>query len=1023
VGVVRSSLYAGRSADTGRLFASDPCGVILACVPELQLGTCKTDRFGGGVQFSGMRYTAFISYRHIESDRRWAKWLHVTLESYRIPKSLRKAGAASGRLGRVFRDEEELAASSDLSREVTSALEDSRYLLVVCSPSTPASRWVNEEIKQFAKLGRQDNILALLTAGEPEQSFPPAMSQLGVEPLAADVRDGSRHGKRDAELRIVATLLGCRFDDLRQREQERRLRRAMALLAIMASASILFAMLAVVAVVQLNTAKSRQLAVSSLYVLNDDPELAVMLATEGISVRRTGEAEEALREAMLHFGLRHILKGHKGGVERATFTPDGKRIATGGDDGTVRIWNTETGAPILVIQAHKRAVNSVAFSPDGWLLVTASGSRISETGGRTVRVWDAGSGKLLHELKLIQGYAVDAKFSHDGKFVVTADSEGFALVWDASSGKLKMVLQGHAAGLTHASFAPDDRSVFTSSSDWKAAKWDLASGRPVRVYLHHSDVYGLALSADGKFAATAERGYAQVESAMNLKPWCEIRGHDADHDVLDVAFSPDGRLVATAGSEGVSLVATIGALPPSEGFCPVTTLSGHNGSVNKVIFTPNGESVLTASDDHTARVWDSKTGRLVTPLLGHAGIVNDVDVSGDGRYAVTASADGTARIWQINATLPRVTLPGEGGILSPARFQALTWQGSSVSLWDIRDGHQILKLDGQTGNVIEAAFSANGDLALTASEDGTARVWDGSSGKLLRTFRADMSPLTHATFSHDGNFVAVVSQDNVGRVWNVNTGKLTSELRGHTGFVNSIMFSSDSGRLVTASEDHTVRIWNTVNGSTMLVYRGHAGPVRRASFTADGERVVSVSPGTGNDTTREWNNEPVRIWNARTGADIFHLLGHNDAIEDAILSGDGKLVVTSSYDRTARVWDATTGVNLSELRGHIERIDGATFSPDGNFVATVGGDCDMRVWDARSGRILLVFAGNCFGATQFSPDGALIMAKPSRIPGIHTGTVDILSCEVCIDTDKLLTLERERVKRSLLASERDRYLR
>ena len=971
-----------------------------------------------------MRYAAFISYRHVEADSRWAKWLHATLEAYRVPKALRRADGGLTRIGRVFRDQEELAASSDLSCEIVSALEESRYLLVVCSPSTPASRWVNEEITQFARIGRQDSILALLTAGEPQESFPPALLQLGIEPLAADVRLGTHQEKREAALRILAAILGVRFDELRQREQQRRFRRAVALLAIMASTSILLAVLAIVAFVQRNTARSRELAVRSLYVLNDDPELGVLLATEGLRIHRTDEAAEALREAMLHFRLRHVLKGHTGGVERGTFSPDGKRIATGGDDGTVRVWDTETGSSILVIHAHQRAANNLSFSPDGRWLLTASGSRLTEKGGRTVRIWDASSGRLLQELKTASPYAMDAKFSQDGELVVTAESEGFAVVWDASTGKPQRVLEGHSGGVTHARFAPDNRSVFTSGSDWKAAKWDLASGKPTHVYVHRSDVYGLALSADGKFAATAERGYAQVESAADLKHWCEIRGHDADHDILDVAFSPDGKLVATAGSDGVSLVATVGALPPSEEFCPAVRLAGHNGSVNKVVFTPDGQNVLTASDDHTARVWDSKTGRLVMPLLGHADIVNDVDVSPDGRYAVTTSADGTARVWEINLTLPREKFSGEGAILSPGGFRILTWEGDSLSLSDIRNDHELLKLDGQSANVVDAAFSADGALASTTSEDGTARVWDVSSGKLVDTFRAvPTTPLTAVTFSHDGSFVAAVSQDNVARVWNVKTGKLTSELRGHTGYVSSIGFSPDGRSVVTASNDHTVRIWNTADGSTRLIYHGHTGPVRRAIFTPDGKRIVSVSPGTGNDTTRDWNKEPVRIWDARTGTDIHTLLGHSDAIIDAILSEDGKLVLTTSYDTTARVWDTASGRNLSELRGHTERIDSAAFSPDGNFVATQGGDCDTRIWDARSGRILQVIAAYCFGAAQFNPGGGWIMAKPPRIPGIHTGAVDIFACEVCIDTNRLLTLERERVKRGLTASERDRYLR
>ncbi len=190
-----------------------------------------------------LRYGAFISYRHVDPDRAWAKWLHRELETYRVPKSLRRRGLP-GRVSRVFRDEEELAASPVLSEAIDEALLQSAFLIVVCSPRTPGSRWVNQEVLRFRELGRADQILALLIEGEPEESFPRALCEVRpvadrallpaqapvdeVEPLAADVRpaagDSGRRLKRLAKLKLIATILGCRFDDLRQRDQERRTR-------------------------------------------------------------------------------------------------------------------------------------------------------------------------------------------------------------------------------------------------------------------------------------------------------------------------------------------------------------------------------------------------------------------------------------------------------------------------------------------------------------------------------------------------------------------------------------------------------------------------------------------------------------------------------------------------------------------------------------------------------------------------------------------------------------------------------
>lgn len=185
-------------------------------------------------------YDAFISYRHVEKDRKWAEWLISALEGYRVPKSLQAKGYPA-RLKKVFRDEDEMPASGDLNDQIKQALRDSRFLIVVCSPYTPRSKWVAREIEIFKQLGRGERVLALLTEGEPHNSFPSAVLERtriiekpdgtteivkeNTEPLAADVRP--RKGVKDrvlkeqALLRLVACILGVSYDTLRQRERER----------------------------------------------------------------------------------------------------------------------------------------------------------------------------------------------------------------------------------------------------------------------------------------------------------------------------------------------------------------------------------------------------------------------------------------------------------------------------------------------------------------------------------------------------------------------------------------------------------------------------------------------------------------------------------------------------------------------------------------------------------------------------------------------------------------------------------
>jgi hypothetical protein len=187
------------------------------------------------------RYSAFISYRHMPRDRQWAMRIMRELETYRTPKAL-QGEAFPDRIGHLFRDEDEIPASTDLSDQIKDALARSDYLIVVCSPDTPASRWVRREIELFQEMGKSDRIMPLLIAGEPEESFPPELRRRRVavvredggtdfvweevEPVAADVRPRKDESKgkteRRALLRLAAALLGCRFDDLARRDEERR---------------------------------------------------------------------------------------------------------------------------------------------------------------------------------------------------------------------------------------------------------------------------------------------------------------------------------------------------------------------------------------------------------------------------------------------------------------------------------------------------------------------------------------------------------------------------------------------------------------------------------------------------------------------------------------------------------------------------------------------------------------------------------------------------------------------------------
>ena len=246
--------------------------------------------------------------------------MHKSLEAYRTPLALVKLGIA-GRVGRVFRDEEELAASPQLSKSIEDALHVSEFLIVVCSPRTPDSRWVEEEILRFQASGKEQRILTLLIEGEPHESFPAALRD--AEPLAGDVRlvpgESARQLRETAKLKLLAALLGCRFDDLRRRELQRQRRRwimfgsfATLLLIVVSSLALVAWTQRNLAVRQARLARAQALAANAQLSLlttplteelgTVGPDRAILLALESMGFEPTLEADEALRNALRKLG-------------------------------------------------------------------------------------------------------------------------------------------------------------------------------------------------------------------------------------------------------------------------------------------------------------------------------------------------------------------------------------------------------------------------------------------------------------------------------------------------------------------------------------------------------------------------------------------------------------------------------------------------------------------------------------------------------------------------------------------------
>ncbi len=713
--------------------------------------------------------------------------------------------------------------------------------------------------------------------------------------------------------------------------------------------------------------------------------------------------------------------GHPGGeMKQATFSADETRILTRATDGTARLWDASTGAPLGEPMRHDQGVVFATFvSLHEILTVDGSGATRTwrEVDGR-ITAGDPQPPRALlerYELAAWTGRAVgfrrpensrDVEFAARlaiGDFLtIPVDEAGITnhnvtrlLTWnEAGNPRLLDAADGRSVGgtllhkevLEDVHFSPSGGCFVLFYKDHSVRVWDSRDAQPISGPLRHEAKVTAAVfdPSERLLLTCSEDRTAQLWDCSASEPIVPPMEHPGP--VFAASFSPDGSRILTCSADGHARLWNITDSTSRR------RLLDHDAQVTGAIQNKAETQILTwgkrTGDSLGVWLWNSAASRLEAGPLPHDQRVDswhsDSTPIGGARFTrdetciLTWSADGTARVWGIDGAAKTPPMKHThrmwGASFTRDERRLLTWsRDGTASIWATTDGRPLGRPMKHEKDVLGAIFDREETRVLTWSEDGTARLWRASDGRPLTPPLTHEKPLSGARFTPDGSRILTWAKDGMARLWSATDGSPSGKSMKHEQGINGATFSRDGSRILTWTRFFSAwgrtagaaRIWMADDGEPLSPELMHRAGVTGACFCRNDTRVLTWSE----DSTAQ-------LWNAADGSPAAPRMIHGGSVHGAVLSRDHRRVLTWSEDETARLWNVDDGMPSARPMEHQGEVVGADFDEDETRILTWSKDGRVRLWNAGDGRPILrpLALGGAVGGAMFCRRGRAILA-------------------------------------------------